>query len=40
MIAAGVRSARVDVDAARRLLRELGQSERALRSVLGQAERL
>ena len=34
MIVAGVHYARVEVDAARRLLRELGQSERALRSVL------
>ena len=34
MIVAGVQYARVEVDAARRLLRELGQSERALRSVL------
>ena len=34
MIVAGVHYARNEVDAARRLLRELGQSERALRSVL------
>ncbi len=34
MIVAGVHYARGEVDAARRLLRELGQSERALRSVL------
>jgi superfamily II DNA or RNA helicase len=34
MIVAGVHYARAEVDAARRLLRELGQSERALRSVL------
>jgi superfamily II DNA or RNA helicase len=34
MIVAGVQYARAEVDAARRLLRELGQSERALRSVL------
>lgn len=34
MIVAGVRYARAEVEAARRLLRELGQSERALRSVL------
>ena len=34
MIVAGVHYARTEVDAARRLLRELGQSERALRSVL------
>lgn len=34
MIVAGVHYAREEVDAARRLLRELGQSERALRSVL------
>jgi hypothetical protein len=34
MIVAGVHYARPEVDAARRLLRELGQSERALRSVL------
>ena len=34
MIVAGVRYGRAEVDAARRLLRELGQPERALRSVL------
>jgi superfamily II DNA or RNA helicase len=34
MIVAGVHYARAEVEAARRLLRELGQSERALRSVL------
>ena len=34
MIVAGVHYRREEVDAARRLLRELGQSERALRSVL------
>ena len=34
MIVAGVHYASAEVDAARRLLRELGQSERALRSVL------
>jgi superfamily II DNA or RNA helicase len=34
MIVAGVHYARAEVDAARRLLRELGQSERAMRSVL------
>lgn len=34
MIVAGVHYGRAEVDAARRLLRELGQSERALRSVL------
>jgi hypothetical protein len=34
MIVAGVHYQRHEVDAARRLLRELGQSERALRSVL------
>lgn len=34
MIVAGMHYARQEVDAARRLLRELGQSERALRSVL------
>ena len=34
MIVAGVHYDRAEVDAARRLLRELGQSERALRSVL------
>ena len=34
MIVAGIHYARAEVDAARRLLRELGQSERALRSVL------
>jgi superfamily II DNA or RNA helicase len=34
MIVAGVHYARHEVDAARRLLRELGQPERALRSVL------
>jgi hypothetical protein len=34
MIVAGVHYGREEVDAARRLLRELGQSERALRSVL------
>ena len=34
MIVAGVHYGRTEVDAARRLLRELGQSERALRSVL------
>lgn len=34
MIVAGVHYSRTEVDAARRLLRELGQSERALRSVL------
>ncbi len=34
MIVAGVHYASEEVDAARRLLRELGQSERALRSVL------
>jgi superfamily II DNA or RNA helicase len=34
MIVAGVHYARAEVDAARRLLRELGQSERALRAVL------
>ena len=34
MIVAGVHYARAEVDAARRLIRELGQSERALRSVL------
>jgi superfamily II DNA or RNA helicase len=34
MIVAGVHYARAEVDAARRLLRELGQPERALRSVL------
>jgi hypothetical protein len=34
MIVAGVHYAPAEVDAARRLLRELGQSERALRSVL------
>jgi superfamily II DNA or RNA helicase len=34
MIVAGVHYANNEVDAARRLLRELGQSERALRSVL------
>ena len=34
MIVAGVHYARAEVDAARRLLCELGQSERALRSVL------
>jgi hypothetical protein len=34
MIVAGIHYASVEVDAARRLLRELGQSERALRSVL------
>ena len=34
MIVAGIHYARTEVDAARRLLRELGQSERALRSVL------
>src|SRR3954447_15483820 len=34
MIVAGVHYARAEVDAARRLLRELGQSERAMRNVL------
>ena len=34
MIVAGVHYVSAEVDAARRLLRELGQSERALRSVL------
>jgi hypothetical protein len=34
MIVAGIHYRREEVDAARRLLRELGQSERALRSVL------
>src|SRR3954465_5335782 len=34
MIVAGIHYTRTEVDAARRLLRELGQSERALRSVL------
>ena len=34
MIVAGVHYKRAEVEAARRLLRELGQSERALRSVL------
>jgi len=34
MIVAGVHYGRAEVDAARRLLRELGQPERALRSVL------
>ena len=34
MIVAGISYDRAEVDAARRLLRELGQSERALRSVL------
>jgi superfamily II DNA or RNA helicase len=34
MIVAGVHYARAEVDAARRLLRELGQPERAMRSVL------
>jgi hypothetical protein len=34
MIVAGTHYASAEVDAARRLLRELGQSERALRSVL------
>ena len=34
MIVAGLHYTRIEVDAARRLLRELGQSERALRSVL------
>ena len=34
MIVAGIHYQREEVDAARRLLRELGQSERALRSVL------
>ena len=34
MIVAGVHYGRAEVDAARRLLRELGQSERALRSIL------
>jgi hypothetical protein len=34
MIVAGIHYSRDEVDAARRLLRELGQSERSLRSVL------
>ena len=34
MIVAGIHYARAEVDAARRLLRELGQPERAMRSVL------